>query len=213
MVTELKNNLRQIYNETREKLLPENIKKDVTILGVTGTLESGGSSDYNAKLVPTNGAITRYITEISTQLDTSKITDMSYMFMDCKNITTIPLLDTSNVTNMHYMFYGCTNLTTIPLLDTSKVTDMSQMFRSCTNLITIPLLDTSKVKTMSWMFYDCTNLADESLNNILLMCANATSYTDTKTLEDIALTSEQATKCTTLSNYSTFTAAGWTTGY
>lgn len=63
------------------------------------------------------------------------------------------------------------------------------------------------------MFYNCIKLSDESLNNILAMCANATSYTDTKTLERIGLTSEQATKCTTLSNYSAFTAAGWTTGY
>ena len=45
------------------------------------------------------------------------------------------------------------------------------------------------------------------------MCANATSYTGTKTLAYIGLTSEQATKCQSLSNYSAFTAAGWTTGY
>ena len=34
-----------------------------------------------------------------------------------------------------------------------------------------------------------------------------------KTLKDIGLTSEQADKCKTLSNYSAFTSAGWTTGY
>ena len=66
---------------------------------------------------------------------------------------------------------------------------------------------------MTLIFKDCPNLSDESLNNILAMCKNATSYTNTKTLAYIGLTSAQATKCTTLSNYSTFTAAGWTTGY
>ena len=87
------------------------------------------------------------------------------------------------------------------------------MFNNCTNLTTIPLLDTSSVTDMNSMFAYCLNLSDESLNNILAMCTNATSYKGRKTLASIGLTSEQANKCTTLSNYSAFTAAGWTTGY
>lgn len=63
------------------------------------------------------------------------------------------------------------------------------------------------------MFYNCIKLSYESLNNILAMCANVTSYTRTKTLQNVGLSSAQAAKCTTLSNYSAFTAAGWTTGY
>ena len=56
-------------------------------------------------------------------------------------------------------------------------------------------------------------LTDESLNNIMATMLTATAYIGTKTLSHTSLTSEQATKCTTLSNYSAFTAAGWTTGY
>lgn len=37
MISELKANLKYIYEETQEKLIPENIKAGVTILGVTGT--------------------------------------------------------------------------------------------------------------------------------------------------------------------------------
>ena len=147
------------------------------------------------------------------QLDTSKVIDMRSMFMNCTSLITIPLLNTSNVTNMAFMFYNCTNLTEIPLLNTSNNTNMYYMFYGCTSLQTIPSLDTSNVTVMRYMFYDCTSLSDESLNNILAMCANATSYTDTKTLQYISLTSEQANRCKTLSNYSVFTAAGWTTGY
>lgn len=36
-MTELQGNLQFIYNELQEKLIPENIKSGVTILGVTGT--------------------------------------------------------------------------------------------------------------------------------------------------------------------------------
>ena len=169
-------------------------------------------------------------------LNTSNVISMIGMFSDCSKLTTIPLLNTSNVTDMSSMFHGCTNLTTIPLLNTSNVTDMSSMFSYndklteiplldtsnvtsmysmffyCDILTTIPLLDTSKVTNMSSMFQYCPNLSDESLNNILAMCTNAVKVTN-KTLSQIGLTRDQATKCTTLSNYSTFTAAGWTTGY
>ena len=55
---------------------------------------------------------------------------------------------------------------------------------------------------------------NESLNNILQMCINATKVTTSKkTLKSIGLSEEQATKCTTLSNYQAFTGAGWVTGY
>lgn len=120
--------------------------------------------------------------------DSDKTIDKNIYFIPVKKDGTV-LLDTSSVTNMDSMFSGCKNLTEIPLLNTSNVTNMTNMF------------------------LECIGLSDESLNNILAMCANATSYTYTKTLKYIGLTSEQATKCTTLSNYSSFTAAGWTTGY
>ena len=138
---------------------------------------------------------------------------MTNMFHDCKNLTTIPLLNISKVTNMGYMFYNCTNLATIPLLNTSKVTNMGNMFYNCTKLTSIPLLDTSNVANMYSMFSNCPNLSDESLNNILAMCTNATKITSNKTLSRIGLTSDQATRCQSLSNYEAFTAAGWTTGY
>lgn len=124
-----------------------------------------------------------------------------------------PLLDTSNVTGMSYMFSDCKTLTTIPLLNTSNVTEMIGMFETCKALTSIPLLDTSNVTYMSNMFYNCTSLSNDSLNNILAMCTNATAYTGTKTLKVIGLTSAQADICKNLSNYSAFTNAGWTTGY
>ena len=153
-------------------------------------------------------------------LDTSKVTDMQWMFGGCTKLTTIPLLDTSKVTDMSYMFDGCTNLTTIPLLDTSNATNMHAMFANCSSLTTIPLLNTSKDIDMSQMFYNCTNLTTIPLlntskvtDNILAMCANAVKITSNKTLKYIGLTEEQATICQGLSNYSAFTTAGWTTGY
>ena len=97
-------------------------------------------------------------TEIPNIIDFSNVTDMSYMFYNCTNLTTIPELNTSNVTTMYYMFVNCSSLTTIPELDTSNVTTMYYTFYGCNRLTTIPELDTSKVKNMHYMFYACTNL-------------------------------------------------------
>lgn len=153
------------------------------------------------------------LTEIP-MLDTANVTDMSQMFENCTNLVAVPSLNTSKTTTIRAAFTGCTSLTTITLLDTNNVTNMYSAFYGCTNLTTVPLLDTSKTTSMSDMFGNCTSLSDDSLNNILAMCINATKIESSyKTLQKIGLTSEQATKCTTLSNYSAFTAAGWTTGY
>lgn len=144
--------------------------------------------------------------------NTSSVTNMTNTFSGCSAIKQVPLLDISNVTIMNSTFSRCTSLTELPQLNTGKVTDMNYMCSGCTNLVTVPVLNTSSVDTMGVAFENCLNLSDESLNNIMQMCISATNVS-TKTLASIGLTSDQATKCTTLSNYEAFTAAGWTTGY
>ena len=90
--------------------------------------------------------------EVPEWADFDGIENMSYMFENCSNLKTIPLIDTSNVTNMSYMFQNCLNLQTIPLINTSNVTNMESMFRICDNLIALPELDVSKVTNISSYF-------------------------------------------------------------
>ena len=103
-------------------------------------------------------------------LDTSEVTDMSYMFYNCSNLTSLDLssFDTSKVTDMSYMFFGCslTNLD-VSKFDTSHVIYMSDMFHSCDNLTSLDLskFDTSKVTDMSEMFSSCDKLTDLDLRN------------------------------------------------
>ena len=104
-----------------------------------------------------------------TGCNTSKVTDMNYMFQGCtslEHIIGLDTLDTSNVTSMNSMFYNCDNLTSLDLssFNTSKVTSMNAMFQKCSNLTSLDLsnFNTSNVKDMSSMFYSCNKLT--SLN-------------------------------------------------
>ena len=101
-------------------------------------------------------------------LDTSNVVNMSYMFSNCNNLTTIPQIDTSNVVNMSYMFEYCNSLILIPQIDTSNVTNMSNMFYLFdgrkTKLKSLPPLDCSKVTNIGNYFssssYPRTTLTD-----------------------------------------------------
>ena len=132
-------------------------------------------------------------------------------------IISIDLFDTSELTSFRSFFNRCTNLETIPLFDTSNVTDFRDAFSYCENLKNIPIFNTSKATNMSGMFSrtSVTKLTDESLDNILQMCINATSYTGTKSLTTIGFTSGYypSSRIQALPHYQDFINAGWTIGY
>ena len=99
-----------------------------------------------------------------TMLDTSNVTDMSYMFYNCSQLTSLDVskFDTSKVINMSWMFYYCSNLTSLNLssFNTSNVTTMHNMFAFCRNLTSLDVskFDTSNVTNMASMFADCSKL-------------------------------------------------------
>ena len=103
-------------------------------------------------------------------LDTSQVTDMSHMFEDCEDLTSLDLshFDTSRVTNMSMMFNWCQRLYDLDLShwDTSQVTDMSGMF-FLDGLISLDLsnFDTSQVTNMAVMFENCSNLINLDLSH------------------------------------------------
>ena len=98
--------------------------------------------------------------------DTTNVTNMSNMFSNCSNLTTVPLFDTKNVRNMRYMFSHCYKLTTVPQFDTSKVTNMYSMLNYCYKLTTVPQFDTSNVTNMASMFSGCSSLEEIHMINI-----------------------------------------------
>ena len=113
-------------------------------------------------------------------LNTTKVTDMSYMFNGCNNLSSLDLsyFNTTNVTNMKHMFEGCKALTSLDLtnFNTEKVTDMACMFFNCQNLSSLALsyyFNTTNVTNMISMFYYCQNLSSLDLSYF-----NTTNVTD-----------------------------------
>ena len=113
-----------------------------------------------------------YLTTINniSNLNTSNVKDMSYMFYNCYFLRSLDLssFDTSNVKDMSYMFGDCNLLTSIDIssFDTSNVIDMSGMFYWCDSLTSPDLssFDTSNVIDMSGMFYCCQSLTSIDLS-------------------------------------------------
>ena len=102
----------------------------------------------------------------------SEVTDISNLFLNCINLTSViwgDQFDTGKVTDMNRLFYGCENLQSIDMssFNTSNVTDMGYMFFGCKKLTSLDLSNfiTSKNTNMSCMFYGCETLSSINLSS------------------------------------------------
>ena len=97
-------------------------------------------------------------------LNTEEVTDMSWMFMDCRGLTSLDVshFNTQKVTNMEHMFNRCSGLTSLDVssFNTENVTNMTCIFFGCSGLtsLDVSLFNTKKVTDMSCMFYECGKL-------------------------------------------------------
>lgn len=125
-------------------------------------------------------------------LNTSDVTDMSFMFAGCLSVESLDVsdFDTTKVSNMDHMFQNCQKLASLDLssFDTSKVTNMNAMFSNCKSLksLDVSKFNTSNVKDMRYMFNSCGDLtyldvSSFDTSNITIMsymfcnCYNLTS--------------------------------------
>lgn len=100
-------------------------------------------------------------------INTENITDLSYLFRSCSQLTSIDVssFDTTYVTSMTLMFSGCSSLTSLDLssFSTSRVSDMTRMFASCSSLQTLTLGENWDMITRNPsvvdVFYSCDKLA------------------------------------------------------
>ena len=139
-------------------------------------------------------------------LNTSIVTDMAYMFDDCKNLKSLDLssFNTNNVSDMSRMFYNCSSLTTLDLsnFNTNNVSNMSSMFYNCSSLTTLNLnsINTNNVSDMSSMFRDCLKLTTLDLSNFNTEKVKDMQYMfdQCKALESLDLSSFNTEKIETM---------------
>lgn len=147
--------LSQVTVNGSSNLVAGNIKKDVEIFGVTGTLESGGvtlnphptslayagsgdtNSNSHSDILPADGSWT-------TAVDLTNLGANGFRYVFYNN-TTISSLDLrnwnfENITDARYSFNGCSNLVTIQgTLRLNKCTTYTNMFASCSKLEDCPI--------------------------------------------------------------------------
>lgn len=170
----------------------DNIKKDVTILGVTGTMEQG--EDLTTELEAQDTAITDLEAAVDnlpeTKVDMLQarvdgVNSASYLLYcySGTNVDFIKNLDLSNVISLFSAFERC-KMTAMPQIDTSNITSMIKAFKDCENLLTLPALKTSNVTSMNEMCYGCeklvtiTSLDMINVTNCLNMLTNCKALTN-----------------------------------
>ena len=135
--------------------------------------------------------------------------DIEGLCEGCSSLTTINTINTSDITNMRYVFKNCTSLVSAPAFDTGNATLFNEMFNGCTALTTIPVYDTSKITNFTSFVNNCPALTDATLDNILVMCINATAYNGNKKLSQLGVGNIYDTRIQALPHYNDFINAGW----
>ena len=201
------------------------------VVGTKLTLVGNGSGKIYAN--PNSGTAFFYFPNVTgftnlTLLDTSKATDMSYMFRNCSYITNLDLsaFDTSNVTNMKGMFGDCirlTSITGVKDLNTAKVIYMQEMFNNCSMMTSLDLggwnvakvqnfQDTFSANTRmvtmdltGWNTASATNMKNMFCNNKALTTIKGLSGFNTAKVTNMnsMFMSCQALTALDLSNFST----------
>ena len=144
--------------------------------------------------------------------DTSKVTDMSYMFLNTAvEELNLSNFNTSQVTKMSGTFDGTGNLKTLDLsnFDTRQVTDMSFLFyNSGVSDVNLSSLNTGNVTNMMQMFLGAKNLTNLDLSSF------NTSNVDTMyemfdhatSLKTVDMSNWDTSKVTTMNNMFSTTA-------
>ena len=157
------NTLRLWYGYNYGEKTMDDFRDDesITVIDIRGTM-------LNYKPTSLKGFFKNFskVTEIQqmSNLVTSEATDMSEMFYNCNQLTSLDLssFNTAKVENMRSMFYTCCKLTSLDLsnFNTAKVTTMYQMFRYCQQLQTVDIssFDISSLTNTNVMFGSCDHL-------------------------------------------------------
>lgn len=171
-----------VTNEIDENIKSENIKKDISILGVQGNIEELKGTKLeitkNGTYTPEEpyNAFTKVEANMEPDLSEYFITEVTSARGLLKKIPSFTLTSST----LAYFFQDYSNLESIENITTSQsVTNMDSTFRGCVNLKAMPFLDTSNVGTMHNLFYFSQyEISNHSLENVPKLNASKITYID-----------------------------------
>ena len=202
-----------------------NIKKDVSILGVTGSYEGSGSSTLTTKTITANGTYAASsdnadgYSSVTVNVSGGSFTGINREVVNGvyrAPITSFTFSLPSNATDvgeraMYYAFNGCTGLTSVDLSSLTTViggSAMTSAFNGCTGLTSVDLSSLTTVNGGSAMYYafnGCTGLTSVDLSS--LTTVNGGSVMTSAFNGCTGLTSVDLSSLTTISGNSVMSSA------
>lgn len=162
--------VKQVTSDIDPNIQPENIKQNMSILGVVGTYKGEGDKTYFSTLnksgTTTAGGILYAITDVPSDV---VITTGYYTFSLCHSLVKVPELDYSGISNAEGMFYKCTGIKEITnAVGFTNVTNVKEMFTNCTSIVRADLRGFSfnKLTAGNRMFYSCTGLTEVDISGL-----------------------------------------------
>lgn len=226
--TELNEYLVEIKKEKDERLLPENIKKDISIMGIKGTFTSDATAtaedilkDQTAYVDGEKITGTFEVPEPNLQDKTVEITENGTTtiradeeFDGLDNVEIITSVSGGGTTpdwiakiRMFNNAYCATTESEIDFtgINTTNITNYASMFYNAKNLkyLDLSMFDGTNAQTVNMMFQGCTGLEEINLENFYTPNLTACSYlfTDCKALKKLNIRNIYFNKVTNSSNY------------
>ena len=166
-----------ITNEVDENIKPENIKKDVSILGVTGNVEELNATEISVNPISETQVITpeepyngfsKVIVGAQSGVNIEEYFETTVTSSNRNNfgintlIKKIPnIIIDQSLTNLQYLFNNANYLKSLNLIiDDNKELDCNSTFYGCSNLTEVKGLEKTKITNCEGMFNNCHNLVD-----------------------------------------------------
>ena len=187
-----------ITNEVDENIKPENIKKDVSILGVTGNVEEINTTEISISPISEEQVITPEApyngfskvtvgaqsgVDINDYFETTLTNNNKSNFGKLNFSKKVPKVNVaSDVTDMLNAF-SYYSLTVAPEMDLSNVVNLGYLFSYSNSLKYAPTYDLSSCIQTSGFFYSCSELLSFNFINTSKVKYMSSMFTNTKIKE------------------------------
>ena len=153
----------EIFNQNKQNNLYKDCE-DEQISSTISTITNKNTSNNFSSFITNDKDKILIPTECN---NFNSISNMIFIFYECKSLISLPDIskwNITNITNMSCLFFQCKSLISLPDIsewNTANVTNTSDMFYECKSLISSPdssEWNISKVTNMSCMFYKYASL-------------------------------------------------------